>query len=131
MLLRDAVATKTQEAADRFYAAHGPCCAGCDWWHHHSSVIGECRKSAPVSAQERYGIVEMPWTTFRIWRATDAGHILTNREHHCGDFKDEFDWSSLPPHYLRKIGWDGRNAGVPTSDGARFPPTDADGNPRA
>ena len=33
-----------------------------------------------------------------------AGHILTLRDHHCGDFKDEFDWSSLPKHYLRRIG---------------------------
>ena len=33
-----------------------------------------------------------------------AGHILTPRDHHCGDFEDEFDWSSLPTHYLRRIG---------------------------
>ncbi|WP_454751629.1 hypothetical protein [Cupriavidus necator] len=34
----------------------------------------------------------------------EAGHVMTRREHHCGDFKDEFDWSSLPSAYLRKIG---------------------------
>lgn len=35
-----------------------------------------------------------------------AGHIMTPREHHCGDFKDEFDWSSLPRSYLALIGCD-------------------------
>lgn len=34
----------------------------------------------------------------------EAGHIMTRREHHCGDFKDEFDWTCLPAAYLRKIG---------------------------
>jgi hypothetical protein len=99
-----ALTTKQQEAADRFYFQYGPCCAGCDWWHRSSSLIGECRKSAPVSAEERYSIVSMDWTTFRL-TTPEAGHILTNREHHCGDFKDDFDWPSLPPHYLRRIGW--------------------------
>lgn len=94
---------RTQEAADRFYVAHGPCCAGCDWWHHGSSIIGECRKSAPVSAEERYSMVDMGWLSWRL-RDPDAGHILTNRDHHCGDFKDSFDWASLPAHYLRRIG---------------------------
>lgn len=94
---------RTQEAADRFYVANGPCCAGCDWWHHIGSLIGECHRSAPVSAEERYSVVRMDWNSFRL-RAKDAGHILTNREHHCGDFKDDFDWSTLPPNYLRRIG---------------------------
>jgi hypothetical protein len=104
--MTDAIAlpTKTQEAADRFYVKNGPCCAGCDWWHHSSSVIGECRKSAPVSSEERYSNVRIDWTSHRFTEH-EAGHILTNREHHCGDFKDGFDWTSLPPHYLRKIGW--------------------------
>jgi hypothetical protein len=100
-----APSTKSQEAADRFYVKQGPCCAGCDWWHHSTAVIGECRKSAPVAAAERHGMVVMDWTSWRLAGEPKAGHILTNREHHCGDFKDEFDWSSLPPHYLRKIGW--------------------------
>ena len=33
-----------------------------------------------------------------------AGHVLTPRDHHCGEFKDEFDWPSLPAHYLRSVG---------------------------
>ena len=95
--------TKTQEACDRFYVEHGPCCAGCDWWHHINALVGECHRSAPVSADQRFSMVRMDWHTYRF-QSPEAGHILTNREHHCGDFKDEFDWSSLPPHYLRKIG---------------------------
>lgn len=115
--MADAVAltTKTQEAADRFYMEHGPCCAGCDWWSHIGSLIGECRKSAPVSAEERYSVVRMEWTSYRL-QDREAGHILTNREHHCGDFKDEFDWPTLPADYLRRIGWAARNAGVSVPD---------------
>lgn len=47
-----------QKAVDRFYKQHGgPCCAGCDWWRFHNSAIGECTKSAPVAASERYGML--------------------------------------------------------------------------
>ncbi len=35
---------------------------------------------------------------------TGAGHALTLRDHRCGEFVDNFDWSSLPPHYLRRVG---------------------------
>jgi hypothetical protein len=58
-----------------------------------------------VSAEQRYSMVRIDWHTFRF-QGQDAGHILTNREHRCGDFKDDFDWSSLPPAYLRRIGWE-------------------------
>jgi hypothetical protein len=103
--MMDAVALTTarQEAVDRFYIQHGPCCAGCDWWHHINSLVGECHKSAPVSAEARYSMVRMEWHTFPL-EGEDAGHILTNREHLCGDFKDGFDWASLPRAYLRRIG---------------------------
>jgi hypothetical protein len=33
-----------------------------------------------------------------------GGHIVTAREHVCGDFKDEFDWSSLPLPYRKLVG---------------------------
>jgi hypothetical protein len=33
-----------------------------------------------------------------------AGHVVTPKDHHCGDFKDQFDWSSLTPAYRRQIG---------------------------
>lgn len=89
-----------QELADRWYVKHGPCCAGCDWWHQHNSIVGECRRSAPVPAEQRVGMLGVHGTTYPL----TAGHVMTPREHHCGDFKDDFDWSTLPAHYLRRIG---------------------------
>lgn len=105
---------RRQEIIDRFYVEHGPCCAGCDWWQHVNSLIGECHKSAPVPAEQRFSMVRIDWHTWRF-QEPEAGHILTNREHHCGDFKDDFDWATLPPQYLRRIGrpLDGE-AGEPT-----------------
>lgn len=35
---------------------------------------------------------------------TGAGHIVTPRDHSCGDFRDGFDWASLPVPYLLRIG---------------------------
>ncbi len=89
-----------REHLDTYYFAKGPCCAGCDWWHALNSSVGECRKTAPMSGQERLAMVGMDNCTLQV----GAGHALTAAGHHCGEFKDEFDWSSLPPHYLRKIG---------------------------
>ncbi len=89
-----------QELLDRFYTQRGPCCAGCDWWHPVNTVAGECRRSAPVPGEQRIAMLGMRSTSLLI----PAGHVMTLREHHCGDFKDEFDWSSLPAAYLRRIG---------------------------
>lgn len=89
-----------QEILDRFYFRHGKCCAGCDWWRHDSGMSGECTKSAPVSAGERYGMLGIESCSMPL----SAGHVLTLRDHVCGDFADTFDWSSLPPHYRRIIG---------------------------
>lgn len=91
---------KRQEILDRFYTEHGPCCAGCDWWYSVNSLVGECRRSAPVSGQQRVTMIGMRSTSITL----GAGHIHTLREHYCGEFKDGFDWSSLPAHYLRSIG---------------------------
>ena len=81
----------TQEWIDRFYFQHGPCCAGCDWWRSFNSATGECTKSAPVSAEERWAMLGMSNASLN----TGAGHVVTRREYLCGEFKDEFDWSSL------------------------------------
>lgn len=95
-----AIARRNQELADRFYAANGPCCAGCDWWHNGSSIFGECRRSASVSGEQRYAMMGIACLSLPL----EAGHIMTPREHHCGDFKDNFDWSTLSPLYLKRIG---------------------------
>jgi len=95
-----------QEIVDRFYVQHGPCCAGCDWWHRFNSMAGECHRGAPVSGHERIGMLGISYSSLPL----AAGHTLTTREHHCGEFKDGFDWSALPAHYLRRIGWTTRTA---------------------
>ena len=96
-------APDAQEFADRWYVQHGPCCAGCDWWSHDKGIVGECRKSAPVPAGQRVAMLGIHGCSLHI----AAGHVMTPRDHHCGDFKDEFDWSTLPDSYLRRIEWKG------------------------
>ena len=90
-----------QEILDRFYWSHGPCCAGCDWWRSINSLVGECTKSAPVSGGKKYAMLGMEGCSMKL----SAGHVLTGQDHLCGDFKDAFNWSSLPPHYQRRIGY--------------------------
>lgn len=89
------------ENADRYYMAHGACCAGCDWWSQLNSVAGECRRTAPVPGEQRTAMLGMRNVSLPLV----AGHVMTLREHHCGDFKDEFDWRTLSTAYLRRIGW--------------------------
>lgn len=89
-----------QEFLDQFYFSHGPCCAGCDWWHHHNSKAGDCFKSAPVSGAERFDMLGTHAVSMRL----RAGHVITAREHVCGDFKDDFDWSTVPLPYRKRVG---------------------------
>ena len=91
---------QTQEYLDRFYHQNGPCCAGCDHWRAFNSLVGECRATAPVLARERGELIHITSSS----RQLSAGHVLTRREHHCGEFKDEFDWSSLPLAYQKRVG---------------------------
>lgn len=76
---------RTQVIVDAFYKAHGPCCAGCDWWRWHNSLVGECIRTAPTSGAERFAMLGVTGSTLPL----DAGHIMTPREHLCGEFKDE------------------------------------------
>lgn len=75
---------RTQEIIDAFYAAHGPCCAGCDWWRWYNSCAGACIRSAPVSGSERISMLGVSYTSLPL----GAGHIMTTREHVCGEFRD-------------------------------------------
>ena len=99
--MSDEQTTPTQEAVDRFYWSHGgPCCAGCDWWRHFNSVAGDCLRSAPVAEGERWAMLGLSGQSL----STGAGHVVTLRSHVCGEFRDGFDWSSLPPAYQRRVG---------------------------
>lgn len=92
---------KSQQCIDAFYVKNGPCCSGCDWWESIGTVLaGECKRSAPVSGEERVSMLGFEYPS----RVLHSGHIITPRDHVCGDFKDDFDWYSLPPSYLRSIG---------------------------
>lgn len=76
---------RRQASIDRFYASHGPCCAGCDWWRWHNSIAGECIRSAPVAGSERFGMLGITGSSLSL----EAGHVMTPREHLCGEFKDD------------------------------------------
>lgn len=76
---------RVQANVDAFYAAHGPCCAGCDWWRWHNSLAGECIKTAPTSGIERFAMLGA--TSYSL--SPGAGHIMTLRNHLCGEFRDE------------------------------------------
>lgn len=57
-------------------------------------------KSAPVGGASRWDILGIQNCSLRL----SVGHVVTARDHICGDFKDEFDWSSLPVPYRKRIG---------------------------
>ncbi len=89
-----------QEIHDRFYFEHGPCCAGCDWWRSLTSKAGDCTRSAPVGGAARWAMLGIEGCSM----GAPAGHIVTPHDHRCGDFKDEFDWKSLPVAYRKRVG---------------------------
>lgn len=76
---------RTQAIVDSFYKTHGPCCAGCDWWRWHNSLVGECVRTAPTTGEDRYAMLGVTGCSLTL----GAGHIMTPREHVCGEFKDE------------------------------------------
>jgi len=90
-----------QEHVDRFYMQRGPCCAGCDWWEHLNPAAGLCTRSPPIPGQERSAALGIENASLN----PGAGQALTPREYHCGEFTDSFNWSALPPAYLRTIGF--------------------------
>lgn len=79
-----------QELIDRFYLQHGKCCAGCDHWRWHNIVIGDCTRSAPVSGKERCSMIDLQGISLPV----GAGHIITPRDHVCGEFADSHEWGS-------------------------------------
>lgn len=91
-----------QELMDRLYMKNGPCCAGCDWWRYNNGILGDCTRHAPtLPGADRAASLGMNGFSCAI----PSGHAVTKRDHHCGDFKDGFDWSTLGRDYLGRIGY--------------------------
>jgi len=90
---------RRQSRIDAFYHAKGPCCAGCDWWRWHSALLGECTRSAPVSADETIGMLGIKGFSGPL----EAGHVLTPREHFCGEFRDTYLWTDEEIGKLRNM----------------------------
>lgn len=89
----------TQAVIDKFYRKNGPCCAGCDHWRWHNSHLGDCTRRAPVSEEERHGMLGIHGYTGE----RQAGHVLTQRSHVCGDFYDSHDWSKEVEYEMKKV----------------------------
>jgi hypothetical protein len=106
---------EVQEAVDAFYFETGPCCAGCDRWQHFNTLFGECTESAPMSGTERAAMLGIRSASVVF----PAGHALTRRDHHCGQFRDGFDWSSLPLAYVKRVGAPVATRPLSTTDGAQ------------
>lgn len=56
--------------------------------------------TAPVASEQRAHMIGIERHSLHL----GAGHVFTQRAHHCGDFKDDFDWSRLPLAYRVRIG---------------------------
>jgi hypothetical protein len=89
-----------QEECDRFYWRNGRCCAGCDHWSSSGGRVGECFSAPPMSGRDimaSLGIISCSYTP-------PPGQPFTEWDHVCGAFQDEFDWSTLPEDYRKRIG---------------------------
>lgn len=73
----------SQQHVDAFYAANGPCCAGCDFWRWVNSLIGECVRFPPNRSHDAAAGLGM--TGCSLSRSTAN---LTRRDHWCGEFRD-------------------------------------------
>lgn len=91
---------KYQEHCDRLYWTRGQCCAGCDHWQSDMALTGRCAANGIVSGAD---VLHSMGVTFSSY-TPPPGFPFTGAEHHCGLFKDDFDWSKLGDAYLSRIG---------------------------
>ena len=89
-----------QKEMDKLYWKNGPCCAGCDHWMSDKAGLGICGDSKIMSGAD---VLRSMGITFCSY-TPPPGQVHTKAEHHCGRFKDDFDWSTLDPEYLEEIG---------------------------
>lgn len=97
---REAWAEKYQEICDTAYWKNGQCCAGCDHWCSDMGLLGECRAGEILSGHDIAKSMGWKWYSWTL----PPGYPQTKALYKCGLFKDDFDWQSLGPEYLRKIG---------------------------
>jgi hypothetical protein len=96
----EAFAHLYQERCDTFYWSRGRCCAGCDFWTSSEGDIGECTSAPPVSGDQVLKSLGISWSSY----TPPPGQPFTRRDHVCGAFQDNFDWSMLDGGYLKRIG---------------------------
>lgn len=89
-----------QERCDSFYWKHGRCCAGCDHWASEQGYIGVCTDAPIMPGADVLRSCGIDWSSY----VPPPGQPFTRHDHVCGAFKDDFDWSSLDPEYLKRIG---------------------------
>lgn len=101
MKSEEAEYTQDQIKADKFYMENGNCCSGCDHWRGMGGTIGECTNSKIMPWKDIMGFLGWENCTMN----GKAGHAITRRDYVCGQFKDDFNWESLPLLYLKRIGY--------------------------
>lgn len=89
-----------QEWCDTEYWRRGPCCAGCDHWRSDGGKSGECTAAGIVSGADVLRSMGISFSSYM----PAPGHPYTQHHHHCGKFRDAFDWSTLDELYLTRIG---------------------------
>lgn len=72
-----------QGHVDAFYAKHGPCCAGCDFWRWINTGVGECVRLPPNQSHDAASGLGMHGVSLPV-----SSSNLTRRDHLCGEFKD-------------------------------------------
>lgn len=89
-----------QEHCDRLYWTSGKCCSGCDHWQSEMGNIGSCIDAGIVSGDQVMRSLGSYFSSYM----PPPGFPLTKAEFYCGQFRDDFDWSTLDHDYLAKIG---------------------------
>lgn len=89
-----------QEQCDRDYWTKGQCCAGCDFWQSEMGNLGVCSAAGIVPGDQVMASMGVQFCSY----TPPPGLPLCRADFWCGKFKDEFDWSSLPDDYLKRIG---------------------------
>lgn len=97
---REEFAARYQEHCDRTYWTRGQCCAGCDHWQSEMGNTGRCAGAGIFSGEDVARSLDWEWSSY----TPEPGFPFTSADHHCGLFRDDFDWETLPAEYLERIG---------------------------